>query len=202
MRLVLSAGVAAFGLFACAHTVTNEERLEGMTDVTVSSVEEATEMRCRETSPEIQLARDRSHQKAQRLASYKDALADATQTQARFDDVFKKEPDLVYGPQAAEWKRKVTACSDLIATLTKEQKDVEREVEAAPVVAPAAAPAPAAPAAVADSAADEAFSEDDDADSLRSTYKKSKSKAAKAKIAKAKKAAAKKKKAKAGLALR
>jgi hypothetical protein len=39
MRLVLAAGVAALGLGACAHTVTNEERLDGMTDVTVDSTQ-------------------------------------------------------------------------------------------------------------------------------------------------------------------
>lgn len=209
MRLVLVAGVAALGLEACAHTVTNEERLDGMTDVTVNSTEEAAEMRCREASPEVQLARDRTQRKSERLARYSAAIADAKSTQAHFDDAFKKEPDLVYGPQSAEWKRKMQGCTDLIAALTKEQGQVEREVDstppppAAPAPAPAPAPTPVAAekekpapaptkkaekadekAAVADSAADEAF--EDDADELRSAYKK-KAKVAKAKAKKSKK---------------
>jgi len=198
MRLVLVAGVAALGLGACAHTVTNEERLDGLTDVKVDSTEAAAEMRCRDASPDVQLARDRSQRKAERLSRYADAIADAKDTQARFDEVFKKEPDLVYGPDAAEWKRKQQGCTDLITALTKEQAAVEREPDNAPPPPPppAAAEKPAAPPAkraepaeekkpaVAESAADEAF--DDDADELRSSYKK-KAKVAKAKAKKSKK---------------
>ncbi len=203
MRLVLSAGVAALGLFACAHTVTNEERLDGLTDVKVDSTSEAEKMRCRDGTPEVQLARDRSQRKAERLSRYAGAIANVKETQARFDELFKMEPDLIYGPQAGEWKRKVQACSDLVVVLTKEQREVERETDSAPApAAPAPAPVAEKPAeksappaeekkpAVAESAADEAFT--DDADELRTSYKR-KSKVAKAKVAKAKKKKSKKK---------
>lgn len=208
MRLVLASlvGLSAVG---CAHTVTNEERLDGMTDVTVDSNEEATELRCRDTSPEVQLARDRSQKKSERLARYSWAVADAKATQARFDEAFRKDPDLVYGPKADEWKRRQAFCVELASSLEKERTRVEIDAAGEPAKA---APAPAAATAVAEkpapaparkteekkveekkeeaSAADEAFG--DDADQLRTAYKK------KAKVAKAK---SKKKSKKRGAAI-
>ena len=211
MRLVLAAGVAGLWLSACAHTVTNEERLEGMTDVTVDTVEEGSNaLRCRETSPEIQIARDATQPKAERMARYEWAIADAKATHGRFDEAFRREPDLVYGPEAAEWKRRQAACLALAAELRKERDRVEVEPErvvekaparSAPVVEKAEkvekAPAKSAPVEKVEkaaepapkpvvSAADEAFEDDDgSADELRKSYKK-KAKVAKAKAKKSK----------------
>ncbi len=181
MRLVLAAAVAGLMASACAHTVTNEQRLDGMTDVVVDSNEDLGELRCRETAPEVQLARDRSQKKSERLARYQDAISDARESAARFDEAFRKDPDLVYGPNAQEWKRRQLGCTELAATLERERNRVDLEVEAAPAVVekkPAPAPAPVV-AEPAKSAADEAF--DEDADQLRAKYTKKKTKVAKAK---------------------
>lgn len=187
MRFVLAAAVAGLMASACAHTVTNEQRIDGMTDVVVDSNENLSELRCRETAPEVQLARDRSQRKSERLSRYHDAILDAKEAAARFEEAFRKDPDLVYGPNAQEWKRRQLGCTELVATLEREKTRVDLEVEATPVVpekkaaaAPAPAPAPAA-AEPAKSAADEAFEED--ADQIRAKYTKKKTKVAKAKKA-------------------
>jgi hypothetical protein len=212
MRLVLGTAVAALMASACAHTVTNEERLDGMTDVTVDSVADASEMRCRDTAPEVQIARDGKQRKGERLSRYAWAIAEAKTTAQRFDEAFKKEPDLVYGPKANEMKRRQAGCLELAATLEKERMHVDLDVEDVEPVKPApkavakvekvekeekptAAPAKKMETVDAHlkksadstaSAADDAFG--DDTDQLRSAYKK------KAKAAKLAKAKAKKKK--------
>lgn len=195
MRLVLLPAFASLWLLACAHgaAVTNEQRVEGVTEAVVDSHEDAAELRCRDTSPEVSIARDRAQKKAERMARYAWAIADAKATAARFDEAFRKDPDLVYGPQAGEWKRRQAGCVELVAALGKEQSRLELEADAVVVEAPKkAAPAPTkkAPAveekavAANASAADEAFG--DDADQLRSAYTK-KAKVAKAKAKKHKK---------------
>jgi hypothetical protein len=193
MRLVLLA-TASLWLLACAHGVTNEQRVDGATEAVVDSTADSAELRCRDTSPEVSIARDRAQKKSERLARYAWAVADAKATVARFDEAFRKDPDLVYGPEAGEWKRRQSFCNELVATLAKEQSRVELETEpvlavekpavekekkAAPAKKAAVASAPASEEKETASAADEAFG--DDADSLRTAYKK------KAKVAKAKK---------------
>lgn len=179
MRLVLASFLGLW-VVGCAHTVTNEQRLDGVTEAVVESAsEEAAELRCRDSSPEVQLARDKSQKKAERLARYQWAIADAKSTAARFDEAFRKDPDLVYGPAAGEWKRRQSYCTELVVALERERSRVDIEVvEATPPPAVAEKPAPAPAAAkktveVAEkktSAADEAFEED--TDQLRSKYKK------------------------------
>lgn len=172
---------------ACAHTVTNEERLDGMTDVTIDSTGEAKELRCRETSPEVQLARDLKQRKSERLSRFASAIAEAKSTSSRIDEVFKREPDLLYGPKGDELKHRQVACGELALALEKERARVENETEAvAAKVEEKPAPVVAAPkqTETAEAAADEGFG--DDADQLRSAYKK------KAKLAKAKAKAKKK----------
>ena len=184
--------VLAVCVSACAHTVTNEQRLDGMTDVVVDSTEEAKELRCRDTSPEVQLSRDASQRKAERLARYGSAISAAKATSARFDDAFKKDPDLLYGDAAGDMKRRQSFCIELVATLQKEQTRLDLEPEHVmaeapkpvekekPAASPAPAPAKKAVAAKAEepekvttaSAADDAFG--DDADQLRTQYKKAK----------------------------
>lgn len=177
MRLVLASVVALMGV-GCAHTVTNEERLDGLTDTVVEEVD-VGKLRCRDTSPEIQLARDASRKQAERVSRYQSAVAEAKSMQARFDEAFRKDPDLVYGAKGEEWKRRQAFCGELVVTLEREKARVEVE-EAAPV---------AAPVPVVASAPDEAF--EDDADQARTTYKK---RSSKAKVAKASKKSKKSKK--------
>jgi len=169
---------------ACAHGVTNEQRLDGVTAARPEEgAGEASELRCRDTSPEVSIARDRTQKKSERTARYTWAIAEAKGTSARFDEAFKKDPDLVYGPNADAWKRKQAACVELALALEKEKASIERELEeAAPAAAPVAA-AKASPSSKA-SAADAAF--EDDTDQIRTAYKK------KAKVAKAKTKAKKK----------
>jgi hypothetical protein len=183
----------------CAHTVTNEQRLEGMTDVTVNSTEGAAELRCRDSSPEIQIARDVTQKKSERVARYRSAVADAKGNSERFEDAFRKDPDLLYGPKGDDWKHRQAFCLELSSTLQKEQTRVEgeseREAPAAVAVKPVEKkekdePAPVKKSKKSDktdksdqaetavASADDAFG--DDADSLRSAYKK-KAKNAKAK---------------------
>jgi hypothetical protein len=129
MRLVLGTVVMGWMAGACAHTVSNEERLEGLTDVTVDSVSDAADLRCRDTAPEVQLARDGRQRKVDRLSRYSSAISDAKATAHRFEEAFRKEPDLVYGPKASEWKRRQSGCIELAAILEKEKLHVEVDVE-------------------------------------------------------------------------
>lgn len=173
---------------ACAHGPTNEQRLDLVGSA--ETIDEASDIRCRDTSPEVQIARDHSHAKTERLQRYSWAIAEAKATEKRFDEAFKKDPDLQYGAEAGEWKKRQRGCVDLALTLERERSAVEREADAAPAAATAPASAPAVEEKAA--AADEAFSAED-TEALAKPYKKNVKASKAAKKAKVAKAAKKKK---------
>ncbi len=169
--LVTACCVTAFG---CAHVVTNEERID-LALTSQSETNDADALRCRDTSPELQLARDEKTAKPERLTRYASVVAQTKATQDRFDEEFRKDPDLLYGPKATEWQHRKQLCVDLSAALEHERAllamDGSSPAHAAEPVAVAGAVAPAA--------------DSGDSDSSKSAAKQSKAK--KAKLAKAKK---------------
>jgi hypothetical protein len=169
--LLLSA--CCFGAFSCAHAVTNEERID-LALTSQSETNDVDALRCRDTSPEIQLARDEKTAKPERLTRYAQVVAQLKATQERFDEEFRKDPDLLYGPKATEWQHRKQVCVDVSAVL-----EHERALLAMDGQAPAVAAEPTAAVAVAPVA--------DTADSDSSKAQAKLSKAKKAKLAKAKK---------------
>jgi hypothetical protein len=133
MRLAL---VSALGLVmvGCAHAVSNEARLEAVSSTARTEAPNLDALNCRDGSPEAQGARDALASKAERVAGYDAAMARVKATQRQFDEVFRKDPDLVYGPQASQWQHRRQLCTDLLNAY-----QAEREALDAPAVA--AAPA-------------------------------------------------------------
>jgi hypothetical protein len=161
------------GAFGCAHVVTNEERID-LALTSQSQTNDADALRCRDTSPEIQLARDEKTAKPERLTRYTSVVAQMKATEERFDEEARKDPDLLYGPKAGEWQHKKQVCVDLSAALEHERALLAVDGQSPAVAAEAANAGAVAPAADAG-----------DSDSSKSAAKVSKAK--KAKLAKAKK---------------
>jgi hypothetical protein len=123
MRLVLPLALSFIG---CAHVgVSNESRLEP------SDVGEE-ELRCRDATPEIMSARDESNRRSERLSRFDRAISEARGMEKRFEEAFRRNPDLIYGAEAAEWKRRQHGCVELARRLERERIDVERLPEDAP----------------------------------------------------------------------
>jgi hypothetical protein len=133
MRLVL---FSAIGFFACAHGAANEARLEA------APRDDAEDLRCRPTSPEITIAHDETAARAERLSRFDQAIAEASRTALKFDAAFKRDPDLLYGVHSDEWKQRQHDCEELARRLERERVLVDRLPEmnsapATPVVAAA-----------------------------------------------------------------
>jgi hypothetical protein len=122
-------------LGACAHgghnldpslNITNEQRLEAATESSGEGVDVNT-LICRYTSPEVQLARDASQSRADRIARYNTTIQHAQTTENQFDEEFRRDPDLLYGPNAAEYQKRRQACVELAVTLERERAGLEAE---------------------------------------------------------------------------
>jgi len=138
MRLVLASAVSMMGL-ACAHlpralthepAVSNEARLDEATADSKEAVSVDVEaLRCRDTSPEVRLARDASGKTADRIARYDVVIKQAKDTQAQFDEEFRKNPDLIYGASADEYQRKRQTCTELISTFERERLVLQADAQ-------------------------------------------------------------------------
>src|SRR4051812_48090105 len=155
MRLVL---FSAIGFFACAHGAANEARLDA------APRDDAEDLRCRPTSPEITIAHDDTAARAERLNRFDWAIDEAKGTAQKFDAAFKRDPDLLYGVRSDQWKQRQHDCEELASRLERERVLVERSpVERSPEVT-------AAPPAAVVSAADAAF--DEPSEKLQKPYQK------------------------------
>jgi hypothetical protein len=122
-------------LGACAHgghnvnanlNISNEQRLEAATESSGEGVDVNT-LICRYTSPEVQLARDASQARSDRIARYTTTIEHAKTTENQFDEEFRRDPDLIYGPNASEYQKRRQACVDLAVTLERERAGLEAE---------------------------------------------------------------------------
>jgi len=126
MRLVLAAVLVVMGV-GCAHGLSNEARLDAETTAPAGS-SHIDALRCRDGSPEVQLARDAKAPKGDRLARYDSVLKQVKETQEQFDEEFRRDPDLVYGAQADGWKHRQQLCTDLMAAFERERKALQGDV--------------------------------------------------------------------------
>jgi hypothetical protein len=140
--------------------VSNEARLDAN-----PRDDEKNELRCRDATPEVVIARDASHSRSERLQRYHAAIAEARSMEKRFDETFRRDPDLIYGAEAGEWQRRQHGCVELADRLERERVAVERLADDS--VAPSAAAKKVAAVEakpeekkVEQSAADAAFEED------------------------------------------
>jgi hypothetical protein len=141
MRLVLAPALMVV-MAGCAHGLSNEARLDAETSNESHESVDVDALRCRDSSPEVQLARDGSGSKTDRIARYDTIIGQAKATAEQFDEEFRKDPDLVYGPQAAEWQHRRQLCTDLISAFERERKSLQGDV-APPVAEPAKVAMPA-----------------------------------------------------------
>jgi hypothetical protein len=156
MRLVLAMAVSLMGA-GCAHlpralthepAVSNEARLDEATAESKEAVSvDVDALRCRDTSPEVRLARDASGKTADRVARYDAVIKQAKDTQAQFDEEFRKNPDLIYGATAEEYQRKRQVCTELISAFERERLVLQADAQSGGV--PDIVPAKSSPASVA-----------------------------------------------------
>jgi hypothetical protein len=135
MRLVLAPALMVV-MAGCAHGLSNEARLDAATTTETQETVDVDALRCRDSAPEVQLARDASAPKVDRIARYDTIIGQVKATAEQFDEEFRKDPDLVYGPQAAEWQHRRQLCTDLISTFERERKSLQADL------VPSSAPAP------------------------------------------------------------
>jgi hypothetical protein len=186
MRSLLPAAVCCTAL-ACAHGPTNEQRIDLVLAAGADAPVPAGDVRCRETAAELQLARDASLARPERHQRYGAVLTEVKATQAKLDELSRKDPDLLYGPYAEGFQQRVKGCAALVATLERERAAVEPLPEApevaaaqAPALEPKLAKSKTRRAGKARARAVDEPEEEEGASQLRNAYKKS------AKVAKSK----------------
>ena len=135
----------SFVAAGCAHTISNEERLDQATESTAVSgpLKELGKLDCAITSDDVKQAHDETLPALTRQQHFEFALTDLQGRVKRFDEVFAQNPDLLYAGNGPELQRSRDRCA---AALTR----LEAEKPTFAAMTSGEAPAVAKPAATVD----------------------------------------------------
>ena len=156
----------------CAHTITNEERLDQATESvsTASDQRELKSLECPVVNDDAKKAHDDSVEASKRKQFYESAVSGLQDKVKRYDESFAANPDLLYAANGPELQRSRERCANQLAALSRE-KDFFAGLVPAPVPTAKVAETPT----TATKKADDAFTGDDSPTVSKSKSKKSSS---------------------------